>query len=521
MTQLPISPRLLVTVLVVLGILFPLLVIGKVPFSYTVRNVLVRWRMSFMTALAFTLVIGLLTVMLAFVNGMSRLTEGSARAENVVVLADGANDEAFSQLSFGDLANLGSHPAILRNDKQQSLCSRELYIIASMPIPPRAGKSAGPTVDGKIQKIFIDRNEFLLVDEKSNETRFRLADTGKVLANSTEGKLENLRPGDNVWIAYEDRGGQPTATEVRGSNRRRFVQVRGVEDPIIAGQVHGIPLAAGQWFGSAGVIEMAGAKPGQPADTAVQAVIGEGFAQELGPDLNKPRLEIGDVFELGLKKWQVVGITKSEGTTFSSEVWAKRSYVGDLYGKPATISSVAIRTASADKAEEVAKFLREEFKDAKLQTQTEPEYYSKLQGTNAQFTIAIGFFTVFMAIGGIFGVMNTMFAAISQRTKDIGVMRILGYARWQILVSFLVESLLIALIGGLLGCAAGSLCNGWTATSVVGSGQGGFGKTVILRLVVDANTLVIGMILTLAMGLMGGLLPSLSAMRLRPLEALR
>ena len=63
-----------------------------------------------------------------------------------------------------------------------------------------------------------------------------------------------------------------------------------------------------------------------------------------------------------------------------------------------------------------------------------------------------------MAIGGVFGVMNTMFAAISQRTKDIGVLRILGFARWQILVSFFLESLLLALIGGLLGCALGSLC---------------------------------------------------------------
>ncbi len=62
-----------------------------------------------------------------------------------------------------------------------------------------------------------------------------------------------------------------------------------------------------------------------------------------------------------------------------------------------------------------------------------------------------------MAIGGIFGVMNTMFAAIAQRTRDIGVLRILGFARWQILVSFFLESLLLALIGGLLGCAIGSI----------------------------------------------------------------
>src|SRR5262249_49515143 len=127
---------------------------------------------------------------------------------------------------------------------------------------------------------------------------------------------------------------------------------------------------------------------------------------------------------------------------------------------------------------------------------------------------------VFMAVGGIFGVMNTMFAAISQRVKDIGVLRILGYARWQILTSFLLESLVIALVGGLLGCALGSLCHGISATSIVGSGQG-FGKTVIFRLTVDAGTISTGVLLTLFMGLLGGLLPSLSAIRLRPLESMR
>src|ERR671939_121736 len=100
MTQLPISPRLLVPSLIALALVAALLAFGRVPFRYNARNLLVRWRMTLLTALAFTLVIGLLTVMLAFVNGMSKLTEGSGHPENVVVLADGANDEVFSTLSF-------------------------------------------------------------------------------------------------------------------------------------------------------------------------------------------------------------------------------------------------------------------------------------------------------------------------------------------------------------------------------------------------------------------------------------
>ena len=114
-----------------------------------------------------------------------------------------------------------------------------------------------------------------------------------------------------------------------------------------------------------------------------------------------------------------------------------------------------------------------------------------------------------------------MFAAISQRKQDIGLLRILGYARWQVLVSFFLESLVIALVGGILGCALGSLSNGWTATSLVSAGQGGFGKTVVLKLVIDANTLAAGLNVTLFMGALGGLVPALTAMRLRPLESVK
>jgi ABC-type antimicrobial peptide transport system permease subunit len=125
-----------------------------------------------------------------------------------------------------------------------------------------------------------------------------------------------------------------------------------------------------------------------------------------------------------------------------------------------------------------------------------------------------------MALGGVFGVMNTMFAAIRQRTKDIGILRVLGFARWQVLVSFLLESLLIAALGGLLGCGLGYLANGVTTSSVVDTNGGGM-KRVSFQMIVEANTLAAAVLFTLVMGLLGGLLPALSAMRVKPLESLR
>jgi ABC-type antimicrobial peptide transport system permease subunit len=155
-----------------------------------------------------------------------------------------------------------------------------------------------------------------------------------------------------------------------------------------------------------------------------------------------------------------------------------------------------------------------------VQATTEAEYFEKLNGTNLQFLFATIFLAVFLALGGVAGIMITMFSAISQRIADIGVMRILGFARWQILVSYFMEAMLLALVGGLIGCALGSLSNGYTASSIVGSGMGG-GKSVVLKLVVDSKVLLAGLGFSLFMGAIGGLIPALSAMVTRPLESLR
>ncbi len=440
----PVSPLLLVP-LGAAAVLFVVLVaLSRVPLAYNLRNLMVRWWTTLLTAAAFAVVVGLFTFMLAFVNGMSKLTQGSGRPDNVIVLSDGATDEAFSTLNPTDVSDVDRNPRVAR-DGDRPLCSKEGYIIAN----------------------------------------------------------QELRQPD-------------------GSLRRRFLQVRGIEDPVISAQVHGLDLLpGGSWFSEAGVVELPATKEGKRPETAIQAVLGEGVARELGRDLGKPRLDVGDLFELGDRKWQVMGIMHSPGsTTFGSEIWAKRTYIADIFRKQ-TISCLVLRAPSAAGAQALIADLNENYKKANLKAQAETVYYEKLSGISTQFLVGAIFLAVVMAVGGIFGVMNTMFAAISQRTKDIGVLRIVGYSRRQVLVSFLLESLVLALIGGILGCAAGSLCHGWTATSIIGSGQGGFGKTVVLRLAVDANTLAAGLLLTVLMGVIGGLIPALSAMRLKPLESLR
>lgn len=430
-----------------LVLLAVLMLTGKVPLRYNIRNLSLRWKTTAMTAIAFTLVIGLLTVMLAFVSGMHKLTVSSGVPGNVMILGEGATDESFSTLGFSDIGEIESQPGI-RRDGDRPMCSRETYLIVNQPI-------------------------------------------------------KNPKP---------------------GRPNRRFLQVRGLDDAVMSGKVHALPLISGEWFSEAGVQD----GDGDNSQSLIQSVLGEGVARILGSDRteseklaakNPERLDTGDRFELGGRSWIVTGILKSNGSTFDSEVWAKRSLVGPLFGKNA-YSSLVLRAPDAEGAQTLKKYFNNEYKKASLAALVETEYFEGLSETNKQFTFAIAFVAVFMALGGMFGVMNTMFAAISQRKTDIGVLRLLGYSRSQVLISFLVESVVIALIGGALGLLLGSLSHGYSATSIVGSGQGG-GKTVVLALEINHLIFAAGALLTIVMGFLGGLIPSFSAMGLKPLDALR
>jgi putative ABC transport system permease protein len=417
---------------------------GRVPLSYNYYNLLVRWRTTFLTALAFTLVSALLVTMLAFVNGMTALTTGSGRPDNVVIMAEGSTDESFSSLGYSDVGELENQAGIAREGSQPQV-SREAYLIITQPI-------------------------------------------------------ENALP---------------------GRPKRRFLSLRGVDDPELSGRVHGLELQpGGRWFSEAGVGDKSAAGDG----SLIEVVVGEGIARELAQDqttrdAGKMVLGVGDTFALNSRSWIIVGIMKSEGTTFDSEVWAKRTLIGPMFGKE-NYSSLVARATSPAEAVKVRNFFNSEYKKAAVNVLVETDYYAGMSATNKQFLVSIIFLTVFMAIGGVFGVMNTMYAAIAQRTSDIGVLRLLGFTRMQVLISFLMESIMISLIGGALGCAIGRLSHGFTANSIVSGGQGG-GKFVVLRLDVTPDTIATAMLLALAMGILGGLLPAVGAVRLRILNSLR
>ncbi|QEL13617.1 ABC transporter permease [Limnoglobus roseus] len=433
-----------------------LVFIGKVPLAYNLRNVRVRWKTNLMTAFAFTAVIGLLTFLLAFVNGMNNLTENSGVPGNVFALSDGSTDEIFSNLGYGDIDNvervvveLDEKDRVLktpvrvktveRDGKPLSLASKETYYAINMPVP------------------------------HSNPPR------------------------------------------------RRFVQLRSLGDSQVAAEVHNVQLLpGGKWFRSSGVNDK----------SQIECVLGEGVAGVLAEDRpDKRPLVPGDVFTLGEVEWVVTGIMKAEGTTFGSEIWVQRfSRIYEPFGKR-TFTTLVLRT-DADTREAsraMAYHLSKRYTQQKLKAFSEPDYYAELTKTNNFFLVAVVVVAVVMAIGGVFGMMTTMFASIAQRIRDIGVLRLLGFKRWQVMVSFMLESLTIAVIGGAMGCLlAWAIADGRASTSTLSSGSGApGGKSIALTINVDAQVMAMGMLFTLVMGRLGGLVPALSAMRLKILDSLR
>jgi ABC-type lipoprotein release transport system permease subunit len=454
-----------------------LLLIGRVPLAYNFRYLWVRKRDTALTALAFTVVVALVVVLLAFVNGMYKLNESTGIPGNVLVLSDGATDELFSNLGYGDVSNV-ERVIVTEDEKGRKL--KTPYRVARGVIAPGGAITPLP------------------------------ADLPK----------EREPAGTVRWASFETYlvMNQPVPVPEGEKPRRRFLQVRALKSPAIAAAVHDMKLhPGGQWFAEDGNHQESGGK-------LIPCVIGEGAAGTLGADVGKPRLQPGDTFTLGDKDWIVLGVMKSEGTTFGSEVWcsATNNPVLQATGKANKYTTLVLRMAENSEAASraMAFHLQNRYEQAKLKAYSEPAYYQELTKTNEQFLTWIVFLAVVMAVGGVFGVMNTMFASIAARIKEVGVLRILGFKRWQILISFMLESLAIAFVGGVVGCALGYLANGFEASSTLSGGQGG-GKSVSLKMVVDYQTIAAGMLFTLVMGRLGGLVPALSAMRMEILDSLR
>lgn len=252
-------------------------------------------------------------------------------------------------------------------------------------------------------------------------------------------------------------------------------------------------------------VQLIAGRPPRPGQS--ETVIGKAVQRDLG-------LTVGDSLDMGRKRWTISGVMQSGGSAFESELWCDLNEVASQFKREGVYSTVVLRTPSAEAAEVIVEQLSQS-KRLNVEAVTEPKYYEKQAEGFKVLRSAAWVIAWFMGLGAIFGVMNTMFAAIGQRVKDIAVMRILGFRARDILISFLLEALLISFVGGALGTGLGYLTNGLTQQTGMGSHQ------VEFAFKVDGSTILLAATFSLIMGVMGGIIPAMSAMRVKPLETLR
>ena len=226
-------------------------------------------------------------------------------------------------------------------------------------------------------------------------------------------------------------------------------------------------------------------------------------------------LTVGNQVRFGGGEWTVVGIFDAGGSSFDSEVWCDARVLDDVYKRPTNIfQSATVRLSSPDAFQE---FKDAVTKDPRLDVDVsrEIDYYAKQsQSMTRMITVLGGLVAAVMGIGAIFGALNTMYSAVSERGREIGVMRALGFGVLAVVFSFLVEALLISFVGGAVGCLAVLPLNGFTTSSM--NWQTFSHLAFAFR--VTPSLLVWGIVFALAMGVVGGILPAVHA-ALRPVAS--
>ncbi|MEN6360357.1 MAG: ABC transporter permease [Smithella sp.] len=227
-------------------------------------------------------------------------------------------------------------------------------------------------------------------------------------------------------------------------------------------------------------------------------------------------VELQKTLQWGMRTWTVVGIFDAGNTGFSSEIWGDADQVMQAFRRP--IYSSLIFKLKNREAFDAAKTAIENDPRLTLEARRETKYYRDQSEVMAKFLRILGLsLTIIFSIGAIIGAMITMYSAVANRTAEIGTLRALGFRRRNILLAFLVESLLLGFIGGCLGLFFASFMQFITISTVTFQTF----SEMPCKFTLTPGIIKESMIFALLMGLIGGVLQALRASRLKIVDALR
>jgi putative ABC transport system permease protein len=219
-------------------------------------------------------------------------------------------------------------------------------------------------------------------------------------------------------------------------------------------------------------------------------------------------LKLGDSVNMGGGHWQVVGIFDAGGSSFDSEVWCDAKILSQVLQRPPNIFQSATVHLTSPSA--FQQFKDSVTSDPRLTVDAvrEVDYYAKQSTVMTRLiTVLGGIVALIMAVGAVFGALNTMYSAVAERGREIATMRALGFSTLNVLLSFLFEALLISVVGGILGCLAVLPLNGLTTSTM--NFQTFSNLAFAFKITFDL--LLMGILFALVMGVLGGLLPAIRA----------
>jgi putative ABC transport system permease protein len=229
-------------------------------------------------------------------------------------------------------------------------------------------------------------------------------------------------------------------------------------------------------------------------------------------------LEVGKQIEMRKNRpLKIVGVFEDDGSAFESEVWGDMSVIRATFGRQGIVSSVRVRLESPTKFD-AFKTEVETNRQLDVTTMRDGEFYEKSSHGTALFLSVLGFIIAFFfSIGAIIGAMITMHATVAQRQREIGTLRALGFSRFQILLSFLLESVALALLGGVIGAGAAVLM-GMKRITLMNNATW---SELSFRFEPTPKILITAIVVAAVMGILGGFFPAIRAARINPVQAMR
>lgn len=225
---------------------------------------------------------------------------------------------------------------------------------------------------------------------------------------------------------------------------------------------------------------------------------------------------VGDKLKLSGREWAVVGVFDAGGTSYDSEIWGDVELFMPVFDRP-VYQSVIVRLDDRSHFAAMKKRLESDPRMAAA-VHREDEFYAAQSGQLAGLLRSLGIFvTLIMALGAIFGALNTMYASVGARTKEIGTLRAIGFSKGAVLLSILIESTLLALLGGVIGCLLALPVRGFTTGTMTFSTF----SELAFRFAITPGMLIAGLVFAAMMGLVGGFFPARKAASMPIVEALR